>query len=270
MRIVILLSRMERAKEVIDVAVKEAVRLDAGVTLLYVREEKLFELPIFGEALPSLEGAREYLQEQVRRAGAESWAIFVYENDPVDRVLLEIEREKAELLISDLEGEEREELIGKVWIPLLLLESGTLHAWEKALVVFDPAYSGNLCLPRVRRILDASAWSAYLDYQVVPTMGSDVSMDPMLDTLNIDVAMERELMSVRKKAFEELCKSEGIPGVFEEGELGMVEDILTRAELENADCLVLIVEDRDTLLAEALGRLASRARRDLLICYQRA
>ena len=268
MRIVVLLSRMERAKEVIAVAAEKAARLEAGVTLLYVREEKLFALPIFGREEPSMDGAREHLRTLAREAGGEEWAVLTYDDDPVDRALLEAGREKATLLISDLEGEERSELIEKARLSLLLLEPGTVHECAKALAVFDPAYSGDSCLAQARRILGAKRWSAYLDYQVVPTMGSDISMDPMLDTLNIDVEIEEELMEVRRKAFMELCEAEGIPGTFEVGELGMTEDILNRAEAENAECLALIVEDHDTLFAEVLGELASRIRRDLLVCFQ--
>jgi len=272
MRIVVLLSRMESAREVIGVAARKAERLKAGVTLLYVREEKLFELPIFSDAEPSLEGIRERLEELILgvRQEGDAWALLVYDNDPVDHLLLEAEREKAALLITDLSGEARTELIGGVRTSLLLLEAGRRHDCEKGLAVFDPAATGSECLATLRRVLGARAWSAYMDYQVIPSIGTDLSLDPMVDTLNIDVELEQKLMEGRKKAFLELCEKEGINGIFEVGEAGLVEDILVRADLEEAECLGVIVEDHETLLAEGLGELSQRVHRDLMICFRQA
>ena len=268
MRMTVLLTRMEAAREVIEAALERSRRLGAGVTLLYVREERLFELPIFGEEEPSLEGAREHLESLVREAGGEEWAVLAYEDDPVDHLLLEADREKAALMMSDLEGGERAELIAKARTPLLLLKSGAPHRYEHGLIVFDPAYSEAVCLPAVYRILDARRWSAYMDYQVVPTMGTDLSLDPVVDTLATDIQLEAEVMDARKKAFLDLCEREELEGVFEVGEHGMVEDILAQAEKVGADCLAVIAEDHETLLAEALGELAKRVSHDLLICFQ--
>ncbi|WP_456391817.1 hypothetical protein, partial [Nitratifractor sp.] len=183
-------------------------------------------------------------------------------------LLLEAGREKALLVISDLEGEAREDLIERCRTPLLLLERGIVHECAKALLVFDPAYSDADCLPLVRKILEAREYSAYLDYQIVPSMGTDLALDPMIDTLNVEVQLEEEVMEARKKAFETLCEKEGLSGTFEVGEAGMVEDILAKAAVEEAECLAFIVEDHDTLLAEALPELARKARRDLFICFR--
>ncbi len=267
-RIVALLSQMDAAKELIEVTRKKAQTLGAGVTLLYIKEERLFDLPIFGEEEPTLAGALEYLKALVREAGGEEWAVLAYEDDPVDHLLLEARREKALLVISDFEGEVREDLIERCRTPLLFLERGIVHECAKVLLVFDPAYSDADCLPLVRKILEAREYSAYLDYQIVPTMGTDLSLDPMIDTLNVEVQIEEEVMEARKKAFEALCEKEGLSGTFEVGEAGMVEDILARTAVEEAECLAFIVEDHDTLLADALPELARKARRDLLICFR--
>jgi hypothetical protein len=261
---------MEDARELIASVREKAARLEAGVTLLYVKEERLFELPIFGEGAPSLEGAREYLQRLVREIAGEEWPVLVYEGDPVDRALLEAEREEAALLITDLEGKGRGELLRRSNAPLLFFESGGTHRCRKGLIVFDPAWSDDGCLPLVRNVLEADTWSAYLDYQVVSALGSDLSIDPVADTLATEIQLEAEVMEARKKSFLELCEREGIPGTFEVGEKGLVEDILSRADSEGAECLAFVVEDRETLFAEALEELVVRAGRDLLVCFRYA
>jgi len=267
MRIVTLLTRMENAPELIELTARKAAALEAGVTLLYVREERLFELPIFGEEEPSLDGAREYLLAEVRKAGGERWAVLAYDDDPVDHLLLEAEREKADLLIAGME-EDRERLIARTRTPVLFPKAGTAHRCGKALVVFDAAYSDDLCLPFVRKALEAGEWSAYMDFQILPTMGTDLSLDPVVDTLATGLEVEQELKSIREKAFRELCEAEGMEGYFEVGELGIAQDILSRAAVVEAECLAVIAEDHDTLLAESLGELAAEAKRDLLVCFQ--
>jgi hypothetical protein len=267
MRIVTLLTRMEHAREVIRLTARKAAALDAGVTLLYVREERLFELPIFGEEEPSLDAAREYLLSEVREAGGEKWAVLAYDDDPVDHLLLEAERERAELLIAEME-EEREKLIARTRVPVLFPKTGTTHRCAKGLIVLDAAYSEGGCLPFVRRVLEATEWSAYMDFQILPTMGTDLSLDPVVDTLATGLEVEQELKEIREKAFRELCEAEGMEGYFEIGEQGIAQDILSRAAVVEAECLAVIAEDHDTLLAEALGELAAEAKRDLLICFQ--
>jgi hypothetical protein len=266
MRIVTLLTRMENARELIELTARTAERLEAGVTLLYVREERLFELPIFDGSEPSLEGAREYLLSMVRQAGHEGWALLAYEDDPVDHLLLEAEREKAALLVTDL-AEDRGALIARTRMPVLFPKMGREHHCSKGLVVFDAAYSDTACLPFVRRVMEAKEWSAYLDFQVIPTMGTDLSLDPVVDTLGTGLELEMELKEARERAFRELCEAEGMEGYFEIGELGIVQDILSRAAVVEAECLAVIAEDHDTLLADALEELAGEAKLDLLICF---
>jgi hypothetical protein len=268
MRITALLTRLEEAEEMIGLLKRKAEALEAGVTLLYVREERLFELPLFGGREPSAEEIRSHLLTLTRSAGREEWAVLAYDDDPVDRLLLEADREHAGLLLTDLKGA-REDLLSRTRIPVLFMEPGGRHGCGKGLIVIDPACSGNTCLSRVRRILEAAEWSAYMDDQIIPTVGSGVALDPVADTLAVEAGLEAELRSVHERAFYELCKAEGLEGYYEIGEAGIPRDILNRALAVGADCLAVIAEDHDTLLAEALGALAEETGgRDLLVCFQ--
>ncbi len=268
MRIVSLLTRWEDAERLIRRTAHYAERLKAGVTLLYVREEHLFELPLFGRRIPSREEVQEKLRELARKVVGEEWVIFCHDDDPVDRAVLEAEREHAALLISD-DRKESEELLRRSPAPLLFpdLERASGEC-DRGLLVFDPAFRGAECLPQIRRVLAAREWSAYMDDPGIPAVGETTGIDPLADAVVSDLELEEELREIREKAFREFCEAEKLEGYFEVGEEGIVEEILRRAAVVEAECLGCIVADRETLLADALPELVRRAGRDLMICFQ--
>jgi hypothetical protein len=268
MRIVTLLTRWENAEKLIRRTAHYAERLEAGVTLLYVREEHLFELPLFERRMPSREEVQAKLRELARKVGGEEWVVFCHDDDPVDRAILEATREHATLLISD-ERKESEALLRRAPSPLIFpaldKASGTC---ARGLLVFDPAFRGEQCLPEIRRILAAREWSAYMDYQVIPAVGEVTGIDPLADAVVTDLELEEELREIREKAFKAFCEAQGLEGYFEVGEAGVVEDILQRAAVVEAECLACIVADRETLLADALPELVRKATGDLMVCFQ--
>ena len=101
---------------------------------------------------------------------------------------------------------------------------------------------------------------------------ADPSLDPVVGAMTPDVLMseESEVIEIRKEAFENLCKEKGLPGTFELGEHGLVEDLLDRVKAEGPDLLAVVAEDRDTLMAEAARDLIRLSPCDVLLCYNRS
>ncbi len=245
-------------------------KYSAGVTLLYVREERLFDLPIFDQtAGSSMEELHEQLLEHLRARGCEEWAVLAYDNDPVDRAKLEAEREGSFLIVSD-EHEELDELVEKIPAHLLILKKGLSHRYERVFLALDSAASGEEGLDTVLDFVGEADISCYMDYQLIVSL-SDPTLDPVVGAMTPDVLMEEEseVIDLRRNAFEQLCKAKGLRGRFELGEHGLVDDILERSREAEPDLLALIAEDPDTLMAEAAKEIAQRSKEDFLLVYNR-
>lgn len=266
-RILALCTQLEQLDALVRSSDRLAKQYDAGVTLLYVKEEKLFELPLFSDREDSLETVRDHLQRTLAESGHKEWAVLVYENDVVDHARLEARREKSVLVISD-DHEEIDELVGKIETSLLVLKREAAHEYARVLLALDSAYSSERGIDFVLEFARGAKVSCYLDYQLITSM-ADPGLDPVVGAMTPDVLMEEEteVIRVRKESFQKLCEEKGLSGEFELGEHGLVQDILRKRELAGAELLAIVAEDHDTLLAEAAREIAAHSPVDVLIHY---
>ncbi len=265
-RILALCSDLERCEEVVDKTQELSKRLSAGVTLIYVKEEGLFELPIYKGRDRNLDAAREYLEAILRQRGLDDWALLLYESDIADHALLEAEREGSFLIVTH-QNEGIDSLIKKSKSALYVLGSASSHKPSKALYVPDVIGDWKPCLDMAKSIEPATSWDAYMDYQFFPT-AEDAMVDPMLGAMTPEILIEEsEIIKSTKERFEAFCEAEGIEGYFEIGEQGLVEDILDAIKRSKADLLVTALSDADTILAEGAKSLVESINIDLLICF---
>ncbi len=266
-RILALCTELDQFDGVVQSAETLSKRYGAGVTLLYVQEEGLFELPLFSEGDGSIESVREHLQESVRQMGHEDWAVLVYENDIVDHAVIESKREKSFLVVSD-DHEEIDELVRKIETTLFVLKKGAVHEYGRVLLALDSAYTTEKGIDFVLEFAKGAKVFCYLDYQLIVSM-ADPGLDPVVGAMTPDVLMaeETEVIDARRESFQQLCKEKGLKGEFELGEHGLVRDILQKREAAEAELLAIAAEDRDTLLAEAARQIAQESPVDVLIHY---
>ncbi|WP_456458132.1 hypothetical protein [Nitratifractor sp.] len=269
-RILALNTDPEQLDALIEKCAQLSQKYSAGVTLLYVRQEHLFDLPIFDKATgSSMEELHEQLLEHLRKRGCGEWALLAYDNDPVDRAKLEAEREGSFLLVSD-EHEDLDELVEKIPIRLLILKKGCSHRYERVFLALDSASGTEEGLDTVLDFVEEADIFCYMDYQLIVSL-SDPTLDPVVGAMTPDVLMaeESEVIDIRRNAFEQLCKAKGLRGQFELGEYGLVDDILERSREEAPDLLALVAEDPDTLMAEAAKEIAQRSKQDFFLVYNR-
>ena len=265
-RILVLVTKLERGDELIAVSKRLAKRLDAGVTLLYVKEERLFELPIYEGKEQDLETAREELQKALEKAGCGDWALLLADNDIADHALLESEREHSVLIISD-EHEELGDLLHRSERPLYRVKSGAIHEIGEILMAVDVAGSPESCLNWAQELFPGAKIRCYMDYQFLPD-ADEALIDPFLGTVTVDtVEADMEVMEARKKSFERFCREQNLEGTFAVGEKGLEEDILDQVDLHGCHLLLLSVEDSDTLLGDAARHLIEKSPVDTLVCY---
>ncbi len=266
-RILGVCSRLEAAEELIEKCRELAERLEAGVTLLYVKEEGLFELPIYEGREATMAAAREHLESLLRSRGIEGWALLVRENDLPDQAALEAQRESSLLIVAD-RNEELPELLSKARRPLYVLLPGHSHSPSRGLIVLDVAGVGHRCLDLARKAEPQVSWRAYMDYQFFPTV-ADAGIDPVVGAMTPEILIEQEsdILQTHRRNFEDFCREEGLEGLFEVGEHGVERDVLDRLESEGSDLLVIAAEDPETILGEGAKALILSAPVDTLVCF---
>ena len=269
-RILGVCSRLDAAEELIDKCRELAGRLEAGVTLLYVKEEGLFELPIYEGREATMEAAREHLESLLQSRNIEGWALLVRESDLPDQAALEAQRESSLLIVAD-RNDELPDLLSKARRPLYVLLPERSHAPSRGLIVLDVAGVGRHCLDLARKAEPQVSWRAYMDYQFFPTV-ADAGIDPVVGAMTPEILMEEEsdILQTRRRTFEEFCREEGIEGVFEVGEHGVERDVLDRLKSEGCDLLVIAAEDPETILGEGAKALILSAPVDTLVCFDRS
>jgi len=119
-RLLLLCTSMRNFDALVERSRWLAKKYEAGVTLLYVKEEKFFELPIFEGSDGSIDNLRERLLSRLRENGLEEWALLVYDNDVVDHARLEAEREESFLYLQP-------KTLNLLLFPILLIHKFHLH-----------------------------------------------------------------------------------------------------------------------------------------------
>ncbi|OQX73526.1 MAG: hypothetical protein B6D59_05365 [Campylobacteraceae bacterium 4484_4] len=268
-RILVVLNECGMCDEVIKKSAELAKHLKAGVTILYVREEALFELPIYHGEQSDLESVRKKLKSIAKEAGLENVAVFVYENDTIDRVSLEAERENDTLIITAYTPKLSYKLCKKAPAPVLVLKKAKT-AYAKAVVSIDSVAETKRCLTFVRELFPRTALHLYQDYQYFSQPIADPFVDPMIEPydMSMDLIENNEMIQARKEAFYKLCEEEGVEGTFLMGEKTIDQNIAAFVSDKGADLLVVDLLDGATLLAMALEDILEKTTVDTLVCRE--
>ena len=266
-RILAVCSDFRRCDDVIAKSAEIAGAHEAGLTVMFVKEEALFELPVFDtDEASDLERIRHKLQQKVKETDIENVAVFVYENDVVDRAALEAEREGDCLIVTHTAPKINAKLAQKRVAPVLVLQNQP-ESYTKAVVAVDTAPSER-CVRYLKDLFPGLDMTLYQDFQYIPvTAAVDPTFEPY--DIGMDATVYTELLEARREAFETFCKEKGYACKFEIGENGVATDAVRFAETKEADLLVVAPADPDTILGGSVEDILSEASSDVLVCFER-
>ncbi len=265
-RVLALCNDYEKCEDLLVKVAEISKAHNAGVTLMFVTEEAMFELPFFSkEDKSNHKVLRRELLKKAQNAGINNPAVLVYENDTADRVALEVKRENDALVIMPYEDKITMSVIKKVDIPILVLKKNSLHEYSKAVIAIDAA-TGKICLEFLRTLFNIVETELFQDFLYFPMPVADPAIEPF------DIAGDgieyAQLLKIRKEAFYEFCEKMGVKGTFIVGESGIDEDIVSFVKQKQADLLVINALDRDTILGDAIDDILLKIDSDTLVCFE--
>lgn len=268
-RILCVCNDINKSQKVVDKAAKIAKEHDTTLTFLFVVEKSLFELPAYGTDETNPQSIKHMLEAQLEATGLEDTVVFVYENDTIGRVMLELEREQCGLVITPYEEERTKALVLALKTPILVLKEAK-ETYENILVALDNTRVEEYCLPLVQNLFKSSKFHLLQDAQYFfypltdPFLSS--GMIPY-DTIQ-EMVEEEEIVASQKSHFEYFCNTHNLEGTFKLGTQNIDDDLLDMAKQHASDLLVILPTD-ETLLDMAIKNILSASHLDILICKQK-
>ncbi len=268
-RILGVCSSLEMAEEVVDKCYELSSHLGMGVTLLYVKEEELFDLLIYENRNSNLDIVHKHFKKLFKERGIEDWVFLLKDGDIPDQVALEANRESSILIVTNGGNNKLSKLLSKVESPIYVLMPYASHKPKLGLLTIDSFEVGEKCLKFLRELEPKTIWRAYQDYQFFPTE-FEVGVDPVINTISSNILLDEipEILDSQRQSFKEFCKEGSIEGSFEIGEVSISEDILSELTKRKSDLLVIASEDRDTFLAQGAKELIDISPVDTIVCFK--
>lgn len=263
-RILTVFNGFDRCDELLKKSAEISKEHDCGITLMFVREEALFELPLFSKKEVDINEIKKEIKRRAKEEKIENPAILVYENDTADRVALETKREEDSLIITLYNEKITSSIIKKVNTPVLVLKSG-FHEYLKSVLAVD-VVEGKDCLLFLRNLFKGVQPYLFQDFLYFPMPVVDPAIEPF-DTVGNGMEYS-QLLEIRKEAFYEFCKKAGVEGEFVVGEGSIDEDINSFAKSKEADLIVICANDTGTILADSIPDILLKSQNDLLVIFQ--
>ena len=252
-----------------DLLLKKCAKIseehDCGVTLMFVKEEELFELPFFSDDdVSDHKKLRKELLKKAKNKGIDNLAVLIYENDTADRAALEAEKENDSLIIMPYTEKITDKVIRKCNVPTLILKD-TVPEYARAVVVVDTIVTGK-CMDFLHTLFSGTEISLLQDFSYFPMPVSDTGVDPFgIGTDGIDYL---EFLKSQKKAFYEFRQENGVNGAFIVGENSIEDNIVSFVKQKQADLLSINVAQRGTILADAIDEIILKSSGDVFVCFE--
>lgn len=268
-RILCVCNDINKSQRVVKKAAQIAKEHNTTFTFLFVIEKSLFELPAYGTDEANPKSIKHMLETQIEATDLEDTVVFVYENDTIGRVMLELEREQCGLVITPYEEEITKALVLALKTPILVLKEAK-ETYENILVALDNTRVEEYCLPLVQNLFKSGKFHLLQDAQYFfypltdPFLSS--GMIPY-DTIQ-EMVEEEEIVASQKSHFEHFCNTHNLEGTFKLGTQNIDDDLLDMAKQYTSDLLVILPTD-ETLLDMAIKNILSASHLDILICKQK-
>ena len=260
-------SKIDSIDELINKSALLAKRYEAGVTLMYIKEEHLFELPIFSNKEESLEEINSFLREKLKSKGLEDWAILVYDGDIIEHIKIEALRENSLLIVNDLDTSLDD--LAKLGFNLFTLKPKALHKYKRALISLDSTYTKEEGIDFALSFIPDAKYKCYMNYSLLVDV-LEPGIDPILGGLtpNLIVESDTKIIEGLKKSFDKLCEKRGIKGIFKVDSVSLAKDTLELIKKEEeAEFLALIVEDTNSPFFDEAKEILKSSPIDTLMVF---
>jgi hypothetical protein len=258
-KVLIVLNCFENIDNILQSALKLKKQQNTILEILYVHEKALFDLPDFFSSKDTSinkDKIKRDIKDRLQEFGfSEKYAIFIYVDDTVDRVLALTKNQKNLLIVTDYHKKITQKLVKKSPASFLILKDGK-NSFEKIIMPVDLSSETILCINRAKDLFAKSDIRLLHDHNFVISKDRIGEEEKHYETLKKEVSLEGD--SIKEYFVNEIEFVE---------ELYIMERHL--AEFINErdfDLTILCTRDKDYIFSQSLSfALLDMVETDLLV-----
>ena len=237
MRALIVINSLQKLNEAIAKGKLISDILDCEISLIYVKEQELFDFDITNFNVENANEIRMHIIKALKEQNL-NWVVMAFEDDIIDNVNLQINRQKINLTIIDIKNFE---LIKDIKSPVLY----NFKNRSDALIVLDEFLDINLKL--IKKLTNnLKAILVYEFFIAEPTFD-------IMQPIPIDLELEEEIINQTKKEFLNWANENKIEAKFFIGTIKLkeIENEIKKSSFlitNSLDAIELALNDNKTIL----------------------
>ncbi len=274
-KIIAVLNDFNMADVVLERALEFSSKQKTTLEVLYVHEEPLFDVPDYFRSDASIKSdvldtkkIKKEIQSRIAKLdNSQEYAVLVFIDDTVDRVLTQTEDTKDLLIITAYHDKITEKLAKKTQLPILVIKND-FKAYKDVILPVDLGQATSSCIDFAETLFERDTLFLLHDYRYIV----DLSMMDV-DYLGVptsapvvDAQINQELIKSQKESFEILKKERELEGSFIEQSLSVEDDLVEFIEGTECDLTVLCSDNQHSILSDSVSfSLLKNLSTDILI-----
>jgi len=277
-RVVVLLNDLNDRELLLTKGIAFAKEHQCTIEVIFVHEVPLFELPDYFRSDESIREAtldkakvkQEILDTLESLSPENNYAVLVYENDTVDRLLTSLTDTKHSLVITRYHESLTNLLIEKTDYAYWVIKTEKSN-YKNIILSVDLKDKSRKCIAFTKHVFADANIKLVHDYRyLLDTMiirEDYMNVAPI--TTGMDIEINTEFKESQKKLFNKYLKEYALEGDFIEGDGALDEDLIDYIKTHNFDLTVLYRNDEDlfftpTLIVSLMSNIAS----DFFVCQE--
>jgi hypothetical protein len=275
---IVLLNDLENMEMLLKKGIEFSTDYQVPLQVIYVHETPLFQIPdIFLSKEKRLEGSldkevvRREIESTIKALQPENqYALFVYENDTVNRLLSLVKNKKEVLVISNYQEELLSRLIAKTPFAYCVVKENNKH-YKKIAMPIDLHDNFEKCIKGGQHLFKDGEIDLIYDYRFLQEnfMVSEEYTGVTGASTQAELDVVDSLKEMQKDAFSDYLKKYNLKGTFLESDEVVYEDTIKYIQNNGFDLTVLYRNEKEILFSPSMMMdLMRKVPTDFFVCYE--
>jgi len=275
---IVLLNDLENMEMLLKKGIEFSVDHKVPLQVIYVHETPLFQIPdIFLSKEKRVEGSldkevvKKEIEEKVKALGrGNEYAVFVYENDTLNRLLSLVKERKEVLVITRYQEQLLSKLIAKTPFAYCVVKESK-GTYDKIALPIDLEDNFDKCIQTSQHIFTNGKINLIHDYRFLQEnfMVSEDYMGVAATSTQAELEVVESLKEVQKETFNDYLEKYNLQGAFLEGEDVLYEDIVKHIEKNHYDLTVLYRNEKEIFFTPSMIMgLMNEINTDFFVCQE--
>jgi hypothetical protein len=278
-RVVVLLNDLENKELLLQKGVVFSEEHKCILEVVFVHEVPLFELPDYflsDESIAESVIDKDKIKKEIQNTlefldHNNEYAILVYENDTVDRLLNSVSKEDNTLVITQYHEELTRDLIEKTDYAFWVIKEG-IAEYKNIVLSVDLKDKSRKCIEFAQHVFSNANIKLVHDYRyLLDSMiirADYMNVTPI--TTGMDIEMNEEFKNSQEKIFNDYLAEYSLEGNFIESAGSLDEDLIDYIKEHHFDLTVMYRNNEDlfftpTLIVALMKELST----DFFVCQER-